>query len=124
MSAPSGAKTLYERIGGEPAVNAAVDLFYEKVIADDRINGFFVDLDMVAQANKQKKFLTMVFGGPNDYTARDMRTAHAHLALNETHFNAVVELLGQTLQELGVSDSDINQVVGIASSVKDDVLNR
>lgn len=116
--------TLYERIGGEPAVDAAVDLFYEKVIADDRISEFFINLDMVAQANKQKKFLTMVFGGPNNYTARDMRSGHAHLALTETHFNAVVELLGQTLKELGVSDGDINQVVEIAASVKDDVLNR
>src|SRR6478609_2299370 len=116
--------TLYERIGGEPAVNAAVDLFYEKVIADDRISEFFVNLDMVAQANKQKKFLTMVFGGPNNYTARDMRNGHAHLALTEVHFNAVVELLGQTLTELGVSGDDINEVVKIASSVKDDVLNR
>ncbi|TPW11570.1 MAG: hypothetical protein FD130_1953, partial [Halothiobacillaceae bacterium] len=35
------AQSLYERIGGDPAVTAAVDLFYRKVLADKRINQFF-----------------------------------------------------------------------------------
>lgn len=116
--------TLYERLGGEPAVDAAVDIFYEKVLADERISDFFAGLDMVAQARKQKKFLTMVFGGPNTYNGKDMRHAHAHLGLSEEHFNAVVENLAGTLKELGVSDADINEVASIANSVKDDVLNR
>ncbi len=116
--------SLYTRIGGEDAVDKAVDIFYDKVLADERIAGFFENLDMVAQANKQKKFLTMVFGGPSDYNGADMRTAHAHLGLNEIHFDAVVENLANTLSELGVSDSDIAEVATIADSVKDDVLNR
>lgn len=116
--------TLYERLGGETAVNKAVDIFYEKVLADDRINEFFQNLDMVAQANKQKAFLTMVFGGPHNYSGKDMRTGHAHLALNEGHFNAVVENLAATLAELGAAEADIAEVAGIANSVKDDVLNR
>lgn len=116
--------TLYERIGGEAAVDKAVDIFYDKVLADERISGFFDNLDMVAQANKQKKFLTMVFGGPSEYDGADMRSAHAHLSLNEEHFNAVVEDLAATLKELGVAESDIAEVAEIANSVKDDVLNR
>ncbi len=117
-------RSLFERLGGEEAVNAAVDIFYEKIIADDRTRDFFVDLDMSAQAQKQKAFLTMVFGGPNNYTGKDMRSAHAHLGLEEGHFNAVVELLAETLTELGVSHLDIAEVAAIAASVKDDVLNR
>lgn len=116
--------SLYERLGGEPAVNAAVDKFYVRVLADDRINHFFENLDMVAQANKQKAFLTMVFGGPHNYSGRDMRAGHAHLALTETHFNAVIENLANTLQDMGVSAADIQEVAAIANSVKDDVLNR
>ncbi len=116
--------TLYERLGGEAADDTAGDIFYEKVLADDRINMFFENLDMVAQAMKQKNFLTMVFGGPNKYTGKDMRNGHAHLGLTEEHFNAVVENLAATLKELGASDSDIGEVAGIANSVKDDVLNR
>ena len=116
--------TLFERIGGENAVDAAVDVFYGKVMADARINHFFENLDMVAQARKQKAFLTMAFGGPNNYTGLDMRNGHAHLALTEEHFTAVVENLAATLAQLGVAANDIQEVANIANSVKDDVLNR
>ncbi len=116
--------TLFERIGGEAAVDKAVDIFYDKVLADERINHFFEGLDMVAQARKQKAFLTVAFGGPNNYSGRDMRVSHAHLGLDDSHFDAVVEDLASTLQELGVSDADIGEVAKIAESVRDDVLNR
>ena len=68
--------TLYQRIGGEAAVNAAVDLFYRKVLSDPLVSQFFDNSDMDEQRGKQKAFLAMVFGGPNDYTGKDMRSAH------------------------------------------------
>src|SRR6478752_3637113 len=71
--------SVYEQIGGAPAVEAAVDTFYRKVLADDRIARFFDDVDMERQATKQKAFLTMVMGGPAHYTGLDMRKGHLHL---------------------------------------------
>jgi hemoglobin len=65
---------------------------------------------MDKQAAKQKAFLTVAFGGPNNYTGKDMRMAHAHLVakgLSDSHFDAVVENLAATLTELGVSDEKI-----------------
>lgn len=120
-------KTLYEKIGGEAAVDAAVDLFYRKVLADDRINMFFEDVDMEKQAAKQKGFLTFAFGGPNNYTGKDMREGHAHLVergLNDSHFDAVMEHLGGTLKELGVPDELIAEAAAIAESTRNDVLCR
>jgi len=119
--------TLYERIGGAAAVDAAVDIFYRKVLSDDRVNGFFDDVDMDGQIAKQKGFLTMVFGGPNNYTGKDMREGHKHLVangLNDSHVDTIVELLGETLKELGVADADIAEIAGIANGARDDVLNR
>lgn len=116
--------SLYDRLGGAAAVDAAVDIFYRKVLADDRISSFFESVDMDAQAAKQKAFLTMVFGGPNQYTGKDMREGHKHMALNDGHVDAVIELLGETLKELGAADADIAEVAGIANSVRNDVLNR
>jgi hemoglobin len=119
--------TLYEELGGEPAVEAAVDRFYRKVLVDERVSRFFDDIDMDRQSAKQKAFLTMVFGGPANYSGTDMRTGHAHLVargMNDGHVDAVIELLGATLKELGVADAKIAQVAAIANSVRDDVLNR
>ena len=119
--------TLYERLGGAPAMEAAVDIFYRKVLSDDRISRFFEDVDMDRQAAKQKAFLTMVTGGPANYTGQDMRKGHAHLVaqgLNDSHFDAVVELLAGTLIELGADAKDIAEVGALANSVRDDVLNR
>jgi hemoglobin len=118
---------LYEELGGEGAVNAAVDIFYRKVLKDNRISRFFTGVDMAKQAAKQKSFLTMAFGGPNNYTGLDMRKAHARLVeqgLNDSHFDAVVEDLGATLKELKVPDHLIAQVAAVAETTRKDVLGR
>lgn len=119
--------SLFARIGGAAAVDAAVDLFYRKVLDDGRINHFFDDSDMEGQRAKQKAFLTMAFGGPNEYTGKDLRNAHAPLVakgLDESHFVAVAENLQATLDELGVAPEISTEVMQIAGSTQDDVLNR
>ena len=123
----SAAPSLYDRLGGEAAVNAAVDIFYRRVLADDRIARFFDDVDMDRQAAKQKAFLTYAFGGPNNYSGLDMRKGHAHLltmGLNDSHVDAVIENLGAVLAELGVAPELIAEVAAIAESTRNDVLGR
>ncbi len=120
-------QTLYERIGGEAAVNAAVELFYRKVLNDYRINRFFGNSDMDKQIAKQKAFFTMAFGGPNNYTGQDMRNAHAHMVkigLDDSHFDAVMEQLGATLVELNVPAGLIAEAAAIAESTRKDVLGK
>ena len=119
--------SLYTDIGGEAAVNAAVDIFYRKVLQDDRIKHFFAGVDMDKQAAKQKAFLTMAFGGPHNYTGEDMRKGHAHLVaqgLNDSHFDAVMENIGATLTELNVPANLIAQAAAIAESTRNDVLGK
>lgn len=127
MHARLAMRSLYERLGGDAAIDAAVDIFYRKVLADERVNKFFDGVDMEKQAAKQKGFLTMAFGGPHNYTGKDMREGHKHLVakgLNDTHVDVIIELLGSTLKELGVGDEDITEAARIAESARDDVLNR
>lgn len=119
--------SIYEQLGGDAAVNAAVDIFYRKVLADPHISGFFDTTDMEAQRSKQKAFLTMAFGGPNTYTGRDLRTAHASLVergLDDSHFDAVAKHLRATLEELKVPGELIAQVMAVAGSTRSDVLGR
>lgn len=120
-------QSLFEKIGGEAAVDAAVDLFYRKVLADDRINRFFENVDMEKQAAKQKAFLTVAFGGPNNYSGKDMRDGHAQLVkngLDDKHFDAVMENLAATLKELNVPEELIAEAAAIAESTRNDVLGK
>ena len=119
--------TLFEQLGGEAAVNAAVDIFYRKVLSDYRINRFFDNVDMEQQAAKQKSFLTMAFGGPNNYSGQDLRTGHARLVkmgLDDSHFDAVMENLVATLVELNVPQELIAQVDALAQTTRNDVLGK
>ncbi|MDX8392756.1 MAG: group 1 truncated hemoglobin [Mariprofundaceae bacterium] len=119
--------TVYEQLGGDAAINAAVDIFYRKVLGDHYVKRFFEGVDMEKQAAKQKGFLTMVTGGPNNYTGKDMREGHKHLVemgLNDAHVDHIICHLRSTLSELGVTQKLIDTVIGVAESTRDDVLNR
>ncbi len=118
-------KTLFEKIGGTHAVDAAVDIFYAKVLADDRISHFFRWTHLKTQAAKQKAFLAYAFGAPLKYSGKNMRDAHAHLVeigLNDSHFDAVLEHLFSTLKDLTVSEDLIREVIRIAESTRKHVL--
>jgi hypothetical protein len=59
------------------------------------------------------------------YPYERMRAAHAGLVergLNESHFNAVAENLVPTLQKLGVAEAEIEEIVAIVLTTKNDVL--
>jgi hemoglobin len=122
--------SLYEQLGGKDAVNLAVDMFYEKVLNDDRVKHFFVNTDMEKQKNHQKAFMTYAFGGTDKFSGRNMRQSHQELVekmgLTDIHFDAIAENLVATLQELNVSQDLIDDVVKIVGSLehRNDVLNR
>jgi len=123
-------KTLYEKLGGKEAVNVAVDMFYEKVLNDERVKHFFANTDMKQQKNHQKAFMTYAFGGTEKFTGLSMRDAHKDLVenmgLTDVHFDAIAQNLVETLHELNVSQENIDEVVSIVGAVehRNDVLNR
>ena len=118
-------KSLYDRLGGAPAVEAAVDIFYTRVLNDDRVGHFFSNKDVRALRGKQKAFLTMVFGGPKVYSGKSLREAHADMkGVDDSHFDVVAGHLVATLQQLGVHPDLIKEVVAIAESTRAHVLNR
>jgi hemoglobin len=128
MDAPNpSSPSLFERIGGEAAVMAAVDLFYRKLVADPLTRPFFENLCMRAQVKKQVGFMTRAFGGPDEYRGRNLRAAHAGLVrrgLSDRHFDAVAGHLETTLAELGVAVNLIREVLAIVAGTRDEVLNR
>jgi hemoglobin len=120
-------RSLFERLGGEEAIIAAVDLFYEKLLADARVSHFFEALDVDAQAKKQVTFMAWAFGAPETYKGRDLRAAHAGLlrrGLSDEHFDAVAQHLRATLEELGIEEPLIGEALGIVAGTRADVLGR
>jgi len=108
LSAP----TLYDRLGGEPALRKAVELFYERVLADPQLSPFFTDIAMNRLQSHQYAFLSQACGGPRQYQGESMAKAHAHLSIEQKHFDAVAGHLVETLRSLGVSEEMIEEVVG------------
>ncbi len=105
-----------------PAVDAAVDRFYGKVIADERIAHFFRHIDMARQSGKLKGFLAYALGAPIPYTGKSMRDAHHHMQLTDAHFEAVAEHLVSTLQDLHVPESLIAEVVALVAGTRNDIV--
>ncbi|MBJ7521041.1 MAG: group 1 truncated hemoglobin [Solirubrobacteraceae bacterium] len=103
--------SIYDDIGGRDAVSAAVDIFYDLVLADDLLAPYFEGRDMARQQAHMRAFLATALGGPDVYAGRDMAAAHAGLHISDAVFDRVVELLVATLQQLEVP-ADIIAAIG------------
>ncbi len=119
---------LYDRIGGDKAMEIAVDLFYRKVLQDELVGKFFEDTDMESMRLKQKSFLSMAFGGPYQYSGLDIRASHQHLieqmGLTDSHFDRVTDLFQEALIELRVPEKEVNKMMEILQTFRGDVLGR
>jgi hemoglobin len=119
--------SLYEKIGGKSKVIAAVNLFYRKVLADNRLKQFFDDVDMDYLRSLQAMFLTMLSGGRMKYKGRDIRTAHAGLSkkgLNDDHFNAFLKHFEDALHEVGMEHEAVAEIIKRLEGTRALVLGR
>ena len=117
-------KSLYEQLGGEQAIDLAVDKFYDKMLADPLVKDFYRNTNMKYLRRHQKNFLTFATGGPNIYKGKDMRTAHKHLGLKDIHFDQLKKHLGDTLNDLGVDRIMIKQVLDLVETLRADCLDQ
>lgn len=113
MSQPGNAISLCERIGGALAITAAVDRFYDCVLADPELKNFFSGVSRSRLKAHQFTLLSQVLGGPKQYSGASMRDAHSRLAIGQRHFDGVAVHPVETLRNLGVPD-DIIGAIGTA----------
>src|SRR4029077_15153160 len=110
MSETPTDQILFTKLGGEGAIRAAVENFYERVLGDPDLAPYFTDVDMAKLRRHQFEMIAAATGGPVSYTGRDMATAHAGKNITSADFDKVVGHLVATLQSLGVDDESIGQV--------------
>ncbi len=114
--------TLYDRLGGQDAIAAVVDEFYDRVLADETVAHHFEDVDMEAQRGHQTRFLSSVAGGPVEYTGEDMATAHGHLGITQVEFEAIAGHLADALEAFDVDEADRAAVLEAVASYEDDIV--
>ena len=120
-------KSLFERIGGEPAVRATVIRMYDKILSDEELAPFFDDVDVETLRLSQSAFVTYAFGGPNHYTGKSLRSAHSGAVsrgLNDRHFDRVAAHLMAAMQDLNVPAELIDEALAIVGSTRKDVLGQ
>jgi hemoglobin len=103
---------LYELVGGRSTLNAAIDVFYKKVLDDDELRPFFKRVDMAHLRSRQVMFVSMLLGG-RVYTGKGLHDAHAlsrDHGLNNAHFDLFLKYFRAALQEVGVKAETAEKV--------------
>jgi hemoglobin len=117
-------KSLYDRLGGKPAITAVVDDFVGNVAADNRINGFFAKTDIPRLKQLLVEQICAGAGGPCTYTGRDMKTTHMGMGVADQHFAALVEDLVKSLDKFKVPAREKNELLGVLGPMKTDIVMR
>jgi hemoglobin len=113
--------SIYEQIGGAEALEAVVADFYDRVLADDELAGFFSGTNMTRLKGKQAEFFAAALGGPDPYTGAPMRQVHQGRGITMDHFNLVAGHLTDSLSAAGVPHEIVGTIIGAIAPLADDI---
>ncbi len=114
--------SVYDEIGGAAPVKAAVTVFYDRVLADPSLAHWFAGVDMSRLKAHQRAFLAAALGGPELFSGRDMKGAHAGLDITPEAFDSVVEHLTVSLHDLGIADDVVASIRERLEPLRSDVV--
>lgn len=98
MSVPTSAASLFERMGGEPALRALIDDFVERMFDDIMIGFLFVKADKDRIKTFEYQHASEFLGGPDRYAGRSLRQAHAPHPIMGGHFARRLQILRQVFE--------------------------
>jgi hemoglobin len=113
--------TIYDQIGGREALEAVVDAFYVRVLADPELAGFFTGVNMSRLKGKQVEFFGAALGGPDPYTGAPMKQVHQGRGITLDHFTLVAGHLSATLTAAGVPDDLVAQIIGAVAPLAPEI---
>ena len=103
---------LFDLIGGRRTVEAATNLFYDKVLQDDNLRHFFEGVDMAHLRSRQAMFISMLLGG-RAVTGKSVHDTHARSrdqGLNDAHFDLFLKHFRAALEEVGVKSEHAEKI--------------
>jgi hemoglobin len=118
---------LHEKLGGDAAIDAAVDMLCRKLGTDARINYFFFGISAADMAHRQRTFLTAALGCCGDEGVAQLRKDHATqvaMGLNDRHFDVILALLSATLSDMDLAEELIAEITAAAACNRGPVLGR
>jgi len=121
-SVGQAAETLFDELGGETALRATVEEFATIILNDDRINFAFAQADMKVFKQRLYSQLCALAQGPCRYEGRDMKTAHAKLAVDNLQFNALAEDLYKAFDRVGVRYRAQNKLMALLAPMQRDIV--
>src|SRR3989449_3597336 len=111
-------RTLFERLGGIGAITAVVEDFRDRVAGDDRINLKFARTDLARLTKMLIDQVCEATGGPCQYGGRSMKQAHASMGVTNGEFDALVEDLVATLNQLKVGKAEQDGLLGLLGPIR------
>ena len=117
-------ETLLQEIGGRDAVEVVVAAFYERVMADPLLVGYFRGVQMSRLYKNQTDFFCAALGDPEAYRGRDMRSVHAGMNIGDEEFDAVAVHLSNALADCGVGQPHIDTIIGLIAPLRGEVVTR
>ena len=106
----AGGPSLYDRLGGKAAVAAAVDRFYERLLADPDLRPFFAQANLSRLRKRQGQFFAQALCGPAGYKGPGMQKAMEDLGITPRE----LEILGLIAQ--GLSNKEIADRVHVSEN--------
>jgi hemoglobin len=110
--------TLYEQLGGEAGIAIVVEDFYARLVADDLLAPWFEGADDDRILFHLKAYLTVALGGPEGYTGRSMRQAHAGLKITAAAFDTALERLADALRAAGAEEAQVTRVGTVVGALR------
>lgn len=120
---PPAPPTLYQRLGGQPAIVAVVDDFVANVAADRRINRYFAHANIPALKAALVDQICQATGGPCVYQGPPMRVVHHRMHVTNRAFNDLVGDLVKTLNKFNVPQPEQQELLGILGPLRADIVN-
>lgn len=116
--------TLFDRIGGEPAVARVIDAFYARVLDDPELEPFFRHASLDSLRAMQREFLGAALDGPQRYSGLALSHVHQGRGITVHHFNRFTQHLLETLRAAGIDERDVADVIDRINTYADDIVGR
>jgi len=119
---PAQPASLYERIGGRPAIAALIDDAIGNFAADPRINRRFQHADAKHLKENLVDLLCQRAGGPCVYAGRNMADAHDGMQIRDDEFDDLIEDIAKSLAKLRVPTAERREALALLGQMRNAIV--